>query len=110
MSLPSLPLQDELTTAAFFALLYFSDKACVNVLRVPGLLGTVTTRLLKLSLQTIFFSRFPPCSLRAGQVMVGVLLGPAWLNIVPYASALELLGRLGLYCMVVESSSTSTIP
>lgn len=77
MSLPSLPLQDELTTAAFFALLYFSDKACVNVLRVPGLLG---------------------------QVMVGVLLGPAWLNIVPYASALELLGRLGLYCMVVESS------
>jgi hypothetical protein len=37
--------------------------------------------------------------------VVGVLLGPTWLDMVPYADSLALLGRLGLYAMVVESSS-----
>jgi hypothetical protein len=40
MGLPKLPLQEELSTAAFLLLLYLSEKLCLNVLRVPGLLGT----------------------------------------------------------------------
>lgn len=39
-----------------------------------------------------------------GQVVVGILLGPSLANVVPHPAAWQLLGRLGLYCAVVESS------
>ena len=73
----TLPLQDDVIVIAFFAAIWLSELICNHVLKVSPLLG---------------------------QVVVGILLGPAQLDIVPYVDAFMLLGRLGLYCLVIESA------
>ncbi len=45
----------------------------------------------------------------AGSLVVGIVMGPAALDVVPHADTLRMLGRLGLYAMVVESSSKGGI-
>eukprot|EP00300_Choanocystis_sp_HF-7_P026091 c28687_g1_i1.p1 GENE.c28687_g1_i1~~c28687_g1_i1.p1 ORF type:complete len:430 (-),score=83.79 c28687_g1_i1:7-1296(-) len=72
-----LPLKNDLIFVAFFAAVWASELVCSSLLRVSPLLG---------------------------QVVVGLLLGPAEADIVPFTEALVLLGRLGLYCMVIESA------
>lgn len=38
-----------------------------------------------------------------GQVAAGLVLGPALLDLVPYVEAFQLLGKLGVMILVVES-------
>jgi len=47
---------------------------------------------------------------QAGEVITGMCLGPQLADIVPYASAVSLLGQLGLYLLVIEAGFEIKLP
>lgn len=41
-----------------------------------------------------------------GQILAGLVVGPALLDVIPYVDALRLLGKLGIMVLVVEAGLT----
>ncbi len=73
----TLPLPNELALIGFLFALWLSEVVCDRMLRVSPLLG---------------------------QVGIGIILGPSLANIVPQVAGLMLIGKIGLYCIVIESA------
>ena len=56
-----------------------------------------------------FFSKVIKTSPLLGQLLAGILLGPACLNIIPFVEAFQFFGKLGVMLLVVESGLATDI-
>lgn len=76
MATTTLPLIDEYSVIALFAVIWIFEK---------------------------FFSTFLKASPLIGQIIAGIILGPPLLNVVPFPDAFRLLGKIGVMMLVLDS-------
>ena len=63
----------------------------------------ITLLLLSIYATEQFFSKMLKTSPLLGQLLAGIVLGPACFNLIPFASAFRFLGKLGVMLLVVEA-------
>ena len=71
--------------------------------------AAITLLFLSIYVAETFFSKVIHTSPLLGQLLAGVILGPACLNIIPFVEAFRFLGKLGVMLLVVESGLATDI-